>query len=41
MADGAPFDRLYQVLSTDSGVNRAFKVLDRIKENIVWWDDPL
>lgn len=41
MADGVPVDQVYQVLSTDSGVNRAFKVLDRIKENIVWWDDPL
>ncbi len=41
MADGVPFDQVYQVLSTDSGVNRAFKVLDRIKKNIVWWDDPL
>jgi putative spermidine/putrescine transport system substrate-binding protein len=41
MADGVPYDQVYQVLSTDSGVNRAFKVLDRIKENIVWWDDPL
>ena len=42
MADGVPVDQVYQVLSTDSGVNRAFKVLDRIKKNIVWWeDDPL
>jgi putative spermidine/putrescine transport system substrate-binding protein len=42
MADGVPVDQVYQVLSTDSGVNRAFKVLDRIKKNIVWLeDDPL
>jgi putative spermidine/putrescine transport system substrate-binding protein len=41
MADGVPADQVYQVLSTDSGVNRAFEVLDRIKENIVWWDDPV
>jgi len=41
MADGVPVDQVYQVLSTDSGVDRAFKVLDRIKENIVWWEgDP-
>jgi putative spermidine/putrescine transport system substrate-binding protein len=39
MADGVPVDQLYQVLSTDSGVNRAFKVLDRIKENILWWEE--
>ena len=42
MADGVPVDQVYQVLSTDSGVDRAFKVLDRIKKNIVWLeDDPL
>ena len=42
MADGVPFDQVYQVLSTDAGVNRAFKILDRIKKNIVWLeDDPL
>ena len=41
MADGVPVDQVYQVLSTDSGVNRAFEILDRIKQNIVWWDDPL
>ena len=39
MADGVPVDQVYQVLSTDSGVDRAFKVLDRIKENIVWWEE--
>jgi putative spermidine/putrescine transport system substrate-binding protein len=41
MADGVPFDQIYQVLSTDSGVDRAFKVLNRIKNNIVWWDATL
>ena len=39
MADGVPVDQVYQVLSTESGVDRAFKVLDRIKGNIVWWED--
>jgi putative spermidine/putrescine transport system substrate-binding protein len=42
MADGVPVDQVYQVLSTESGVDRAIKVLDRIKKNIVWLeDDPL
>jgi len=42
MADGVPVNQVYQVLSTDSGVDRAFKILDRIKKNIVWLeDDPL
>jgi putative spermidine/putrescine transport system substrate-binding protein len=39
MADGVPVDQVYQVLSTDPGVERAFKVLERIKGNIVWWED--
>jgi putative spermidine/putrescine transport system substrate-binding protein len=39
MADGVPAGEVYQVLSTDSGVDRAFKSLDRIKQNIVWWEE--
>jgi putative spermidine/putrescine transport system substrate-binding protein len=39
MADGVPADQIYRVLSTDSGVERALKVLDRIKGNIVWWEE--
>jgi putative spermidine/putrescine transport system substrate-binding protein len=37
MADGVPAADVYKVLSTDAGVNRAFKKLDQIKSNIVWW----
>jgi len=37
MADGvAPAD-VYKVLSTPAGVERAFKKLDTIKSQIVWW----
>ncbi len=37
MADGvAPAD-VYKVLSTEAGVDRAFKKLDTIKNDIVWW----
>ncbi len=37
MADGvAPAD-VYKVLSTPEGVERAFKKLDTIKKDIVWW----
>ena len=39
MADGVPVDQVYRVLSTESGVNRAFKALERIKQNIVWWEE--
>ena len=38
MADGvAPAD-VYKLLSTKEGVNRAFKKLDTIKKDIVWWE---
>jgi putative spermidine/putrescine transport system substrate-binding protein len=39
LADGVPADQIYRVLSTESGVDRAFNSLDRIKENIVWWEE--
>jgi len=39
MADGVRADQIYQVLSTDTGVDRAFAVLDRIKDSIVWWEE--
>lgn len=37
MADGvAPAD-VYKVLGTEAGIDRAFKKLDTIKNDIVWW----
>ena len=39
MADGVPVEQIYQVLSTKSGVDRAFTVLNRIKKDIVWWEE--
>jgi putative spermidine/putrescine transport system substrate-binding protein len=38
MADGVPRDKVYQVLSTSEGVDRAFRSLGRIKAHIVWWE---
>ncbi|CAN7185397.1 ABC transporter substrate-binding protein [Phyllobacterium sp. LjRoot231] len=38
MADGVPANRVYEVLATPEGVDRAFKKLDTIKSDIVWWD---
>lgn len=38
MADGVPKEQVYQLLSTQAGVDRALKKLDTIKSNIVWWD---
>ena len=38
MADGVPVADVYKVLGTPEGVDRAFKKLDTIKNDIVWWD---
>ncbi len=40
MADGVPPQDVYKVLSTPVGVDRAFKKLDEIKPNIVWYTSP-
>ncbi len=38
MADGVPADEVYKVLGTPEGVERAFRKLDTIKDQIVWWE---
>jgi len=38
LADGVSKDELYDVLGTEEGVERAFKKLDELKPNIVWWE---
>jgi len=38
MADGVPAGEVYEVLETDEGIDRAFAVLDTIKDDIVWWE---
>ncbi len=38
MADGVPVDQVYKVLGTPAGVDRAFRKLDTIKRDIVWWE---
>src|SRR3546814_13274824 len=37
MADGVPADQVYPTLRTPRGVDRAFRKLDEIKQNVVWW----
>jgi putative spermidine/putrescine transport system substrate-binding protein len=37
IADGVPMADVYKVLATPAGVDRAFKKLDTIKKDIVWW----
>ena len=38
MADGVAVKDVYKVLGTPEGVDRAFKKLDLIKKDIVWWE---
>ena len=38
MADGVPPDEVFSVLSTPDGVDRAFRKLDTIKDQVVWWE---
>ncbi|PTX03472.1 ABC transporter substrate-binding protein [Pararhodobacter aggregans] len=38
MADGVALDQVYAVLSTPEGVDRAFAVLDRVKDDAIWWE---
>lgn len=38
MADGVAPSEVYTVLSSNSGVDRAFKKLDEIKPYIQWWE---
>jgi putative spermidine/putrescine transport system substrate-binding protein len=38
IADGVPQADVYKVLNTPEGVERAFKKLDTIKSEVVWWE---
>lgn len=38
IADGVPAGDVYEVLSSDEGVDRAFAKLDTIKGDTVWWE---
>ena len=40
MADGVARDQVYKVLATPAGVDRAFRKLDQIKSNVLWWLNP-
>ena len=38
MADGVAPGKVYEVLATEAGVARAFKKLDTIKGDTIWWE---
>jgi len=37
IADGVDLDKVYEVLATREGQNRAFAKLDEIKDKVIWW----
>ena len=37
IADGVSPDKVYDVLATKEGQDRAFKKLDEIKDHVIWW----
>lgn len=39
MADGVAPEEVYMVLDTDEGVERAYAMLDSIRDDIRWWED--
>lgn len=38
IADGVAPDKIYETLGTPEGVERAFRKLDTLKKDIVWWE---
>ena len=40
MASGVPISQVYDLLSTKRGLKLAFKKLDTIREQIIWWEKP-
>lgn len=40
LAEGVPPEQVYGLLSTDRGLRLAFRTLDTIRADIIWWDDP-
>lgn len=39
IADGVPLDKVYDVLDTDEGKDRAFNKLATIKDSVIWWTE--
>jgi putative spermidine/putrescine transport system substrate-binding protein len=37
MADGVPAEKVYEVLKAPAGVDRAFKKLDTVKKDLIFW----
>lgn len=39
-ADGVPLDKIYEVLATPEGMDRAFAKLEQLKPHIIWAETP-
>lgn len=37
LCDGVPKNKVYEVLATEAGQDRALEKLDTIKDNVIWW----
>ncbi len=37
IADGVEISNVYKVMSTEAGINQAFRILDKIKDEVVFW----
>ena len=38
IADGVPREKVYEVLATEDGVDRAFRKMSEIKDEVIWWE---
>ena len=38
IADGVPLEEVYPALDTPEGLERAFRKLDTIKDEVIWWE---
>lgn len=38
IGDGVPLDSVYAVLDTPEGLDRAFRKLESIKDQVIWWE---
>ena len=38
LGDGVPPDEIYDLMSTEEGIKRAYAKLDTIKDQVIWWE---
>ena len=40
MAEGVPISQIYDLLSTERGMQLALKRMDSVREHLIWWSSP-